>query len=185
MIAIAHLTEEREIIMGGVTDGREQSILEPVVGYLADRVYWRVSLDGNPTLIEALARVRAALIHTMRHEFLRSDFVIREVTRQGSRIVAPMFNFLPRSHVGSPSGNANNWSSEKFDLPPSPSSTLPTPGISYWFMLEHLERGMRGHIIWPEGVAHEFLPCFRGVLLTLVQDTGSTLDQSACYRRET
>jgi hypothetical protein len=184
MIVIAHLTAEREIIMGGVTDGREQSILEPVVGYLADRVYWRISLDGNPTLLEALARVRAALIHTMRHEFLRSDFVVREVVRQGSRIVAPMFNFLPRSHVGPASGNASNWSSEKFDLPPSPSSTLPTPGISYWFMLEHLEHGMRGHIIWPEGVVREFLPRFLGVLHAFVQDTGSTLDQSACYCRE-
>src|SRR5581483_2409540 len=66
-----------DITIGTVTHGRDEPALQGVVGYLADRVYYRASLAGNPDFVEVVQRVMAALRAAARHQWVPSDIVKR------------------------------------------------------------------------------------------------------------
>jgi hypothetical protein len=167
---LATLTGNDQVAIGSVVAGRELPALAPVVGYLADRLYWITQLGGDPTFAEAVARVNESYLHAMQYQFFRSDMVQDELARRGKCLHAPVCNFAPYSR---PRAHLANGRFSGFEVDPAPFSTIPLPGISYWMALSETPQLIRGDLRFPHGSASMLVEQF---LTTL----GMTMMDRAC-----
>jgi hypothetical protein len=132
-----------DITIGTVTHGRDAPALQGVVGYLADREYYRTSLAGNPDFIEIVQRVMATMRDAARHQFVPSDIVKHIAGGAAKCIHAPIFNYLP--YIGAGQGMPSNDSPAPFPVAPPPAQSAASPDMCYWLALHENVDGLRGH----------------------------------------
>jgi amino acid adenylation domain-containing protein len=58
---------QEDIVVATVVAGRDQAVLEPIVGYFANTLALRTSLGGDPTVAELLGRVRSVQLGASEH----------------------------------------------------------------------------------------------------------------------
>jgi hypothetical protein len=175
-IVLAQLMKRRVVVVGGVVFGREVPALNPMIGYLADRVYWRIDLQGDLCFIEAIERVRQAVLDAMPYAYLRSDVLLAELRRQGYEVTAPVFNFMPTLQQARAASRGTPVR-ELFELAPPPFVTAVAPGISYWMVLRQTRRGMHGHVRFQRAPIERLIPQFLGTLRWCLANAGRRLSQ--------
>jgi hypothetical protein len=162
-VLLSRLTGLTDVTIGFVILGREIPGLHHAVGYLTDRVYYRVDLTGDPSFTDITHRVRAALIEATPHQFVRSDIVKGLMPEK--RVVAPMFNFR--------SANDDDLaptprSVTRFPVPPARVESRTCPEMAYWLTLKGSHRGIRGHIRFGGGVISGIVPTLTSVVTQAV-----------------
>lgn len=170
-VLLSKLTELEDVTIGSVIQGRETPALQPVVGNLADRVYHRVSLVGNPRFAELVQRVRTAVMEAESHQFVRFDILTRIRGDEGL-VVAPMFNYMPGgpAEAAPPAWNEADESVTRFPIAPAPVNT-PGGGPSYWLTMWWTSDGLEGNFrFWGRSMP-AVAPAFAAVLAQAVRWT--------------
>lgn len=157
-VLLSHLTGSQDITVAAVTDGRDLPVLRGVVGYFADRTYYRTDLSGNPTFRDTLRRVQSTVQEASRHPFVRFD-IFQKAAEQ--TISAPVFNFrISSSKRRTP---IDSW--KPYKLGPAPSVTRPGFSVCYyWLELAERPRGITGHLRFKGGAIPRFTENLRDVL---------------------
>lgn len=162
VVLVAKLTELDDVTIGSVTLGREVPALQGVVGYLADRVYYRVDVARNPGFGEILERVRATVIDASAHQFVRAD-IVKSAIGGDRGIVAPMFNYLPGDALAAPV-MAPGMTMSPFAIQPPPARSEASSELSYWLELRGGASGMQGHFRFGGSAMPGLAPAFEAIL---------------------
>lgn len=89
---------QKEILVGSPISSRKQVELEPVIGYFVNTLVLRGDLEGQPTFLELLKRVRNLCLYAFSHDNLPFDYLVEalDVDRDLSRnpIFQVMFQYL-------------------------------------------------------------------------------------------
>jgi len=169
-VLLSRLTGLEDITVGTVIHGRETAPLQRVVGNLADRVYYRVNLSGNPRFAEVVLRVRANVLEAEPHQFVRSDILTRIRGSEGP-LHAPIFNYLPANPIESlpPLWNKPDESVVGFGLAAPPALSIANPQMCYWLALNGTPTGIRGEFRFGGPVLPELSSAFISVLSQAVR----------------
>jgi amino acid adenylation domain-containing protein len=95
LVALLHrFTAQEDIIVGGLTAGRNQAELEPLLGYFVNPLTLRVNLSGNPTFRELLSRVRGVVLDALAHQDAPFPHVVRELRHRPDLSRNPLFQVV-------------------------------------------------------------------------------------------
>ncbi|RUS99016.1 condensation domain-containing protein [Trichormus variabilis] len=94
-ILLQRYTNQDDIIVGTDVANRNQSEIEPLIGFFINLLVLRTDLTGNPTFRELLQRVRTQTLSAYAHQDLPFDELVRELQpeRHLSNTV-PLFQVL-------------------------------------------------------------------------------------------
>lgn len=165
-VLLSKLTGLADVTVGCLIQGRETPALQQVVGNLADREYYRVSLTGNLRFAEVVQRVRDCVMEAESHQFVRFD-VLTRIRGDEGLVIAPMFNYMP----GGPAESAPNPSDEsvtKFPIASAPENT-PGGGPCYWLTLWWTPGGLQGNFRFGGASMPAVVPAFTSVLAQAVK----------------
>jgi amino acid adenylation domain-containing protein len=94
-IAVLHrYTGEDDIVVGGLSAGRNRAELEPLMGYFVTPLALRVDLSGNPTFRELQRRVRCVVLDGLAHEDVPFAHIVRETRLRPDPSRNPLFQFV-------------------------------------------------------------------------------------------
>ncbi|HLO87426.1 MAG TPA: amino acid adenylation domain-containing protein [Nostocaceae cyanobacterium] len=111
-ILLQRYTNQDDIIVGTDVANRNQSELEPLIGFFVNLLVLRTDLSGNPTFQELLQRVRTQILSAYAHQDLPFDELVRELQ--------------PERHLN----NAVPLFQVLFVLQNTPTSDLELPGLT-------------------------------------------------------
>jgi hypothetical protein len=169
-VMLARGTSSNDITIGTVTAGREAIELQSVIGNLADRVFYRTSLEGNLTFAELVERARENMLEASLYQFIRYDVLLEHLATLGhSRLLMPFLSFFPRSTMPRAAAQAGTWQAQA--LPAIPSTARPNRDWLYWIVLEEREDGIRGQIRYNGPVIRGLSAGFLAVLQEAVADS--------------
>jgi amino acid adenylation domain-containing protein len=91
---LARLSGQRDVVVGTPTANRGRRETEALVGFFLNTLALRIDLAGNPSVAQALARTRAAVMGAQHHEDLPFEQVV-ELVHPGRNLGhAPLFQVL-------------------------------------------------------------------------------------------
>ncbi|MGZ6503233.1 MAG: non-ribosomal peptide synthetase, partial [Tumebacillaceae bacterium] len=118
-------TGEEDILIGSPIANRQRPELEGLIGFFANTIVLRSSLDGNMSFLQLLAQVRQTTLDAYANQDMPFEKIVEEVQPQRNGMQSPMFNVmfvqdpvmselrmsgLTFSHI------ANESSTAKFDI---------------------------------------------------------------------
>jgi len=83
-----------DIIIGGLTAGRNQPETESLFGFFVNPVAFRFQLSGKPTFRELLHRVRSVVLESLAHAELPFIDVVREIEQKPNLDRHPLFQVM-------------------------------------------------------------------------------------------
>ena len=83
-----------DIIIGGLTAGRNQPETESLFGFFVNPVAFRFQLSGKPTFKELLYRVRSVVLESLAHAELPFIDVVREIEQKPNLDRHPLFQVM-------------------------------------------------------------------------------------------
>ena len=102
-------TGREDLILGGLSAGRNRTEIEPLLGFFVNPLALRIDLSGNPTFRELLARARAVVLESLSHNAIPFVRVVREIRQKSDPSRHPVFQVLlsqqPRDSVPPPGWN--------------------------------------------------------------------------------
>jgi amino acid adenylation domain-containing protein len=87
-------TGVEDIVLGSTIAGRSSPELEPIVGLFANTVLLRTSLQGDPTFLQLVERVRETVLGALAHQELPFDAIIAALRPERSATRTPFFGIL-------------------------------------------------------------------------------------------
>jgi len=87
-------TGQADICIGTLAANRRQAELEPLVGYLANTLVLRTHLDGQPTFLEVLNRVRATTLGAYDHSDVPFGKLVERLQPKRDPSRSPLFQVL-------------------------------------------------------------------------------------------
>jgi Condensation domain/TubC N-terminal docking domain len=75
-ILLHRYTNQADFAVGSITSGRDRQEFQDVIGFFANTVVLRCDLSGNPTVLEAIARMRAETEAAFEREVPFADIVM-------------------------------------------------------------------------------------------------------------
>ncbi len=75
-VLLRRYSGQTDVVVGSPTSGRHRPELEPVVGFFATALPWRIDLHGEPTLAELVQRVKATAIGVQDHQEAPLDRIV-------------------------------------------------------------------------------------------------------------
>ena len=84
-------TRQEDVALGSPVAGRDRPELEGLVGYFVNSVVLRTDLSGNPSFVEALARVRQTALDAYTHQDLPFDKLVAELSPQRDLSRNPLY----------------------------------------------------------------------------------------------
>ncbi len=123
-VFLHHYTGQNDILIGGVTAGRNRAELEPLIGFFLNTVVLRTDLSGDPTFRELLARVKETTLEALMHDDVPFELLVKELRPHRDVSVNPFFQVLfsiepPRAFQNSDWGLSQgevDLGATKFDL---------------------------------------------------------------------
>lgn len=85
------LTGAMDLVIGADVANRPQRVLEPLIGFFINLVALRTRLDGNPSFLEILSRVRQVTLDASSHQDLPFNRLVDAVRPPRSTAYAPIF----------------------------------------------------------------------------------------------
>jgi amino acid adenylation domain-containing protein len=89
-----------DILIGGPMANRQLPGIESLIGFFANTVVVRLRLDGNPTFVELLRRVRDSVLASYEHQDVPLELVVDAVRPERHPAVHPLFQVNFRVRVG-------------------------------------------------------------------------------------
>ncbi len=111
-VLLARYTRQGDILVGTPVAGRSQVETEGLIGLFANTLVLRTSLDGDPTFLEALARVRETALGAFSHQSTPFERLVERLQPERSLSHNPVFQVL-------------------FALQNTPPRTLDLPGLRW------------------------------------------------------
>ena len=93
-VFLHHYTGQDDILIGGVTAGRNRAELEPLIGFFLNTVVLRTDLSGDPTFRELLARVKETTLEALTHDDVPFELLVKELRPHRDVSVNPFFQVL-------------------------------------------------------------------------------------------
>jgi hypothetical protein len=167
-VLMARLTGQTDITIGAVVSGRALPAIRSIVGYLADRIYYRTDLAGNPSFADVVMRVQDTILEATSRQFVGSDLLMQELERGGYALSAPIFNFGPRV-IDDRSEDTNDVGS-RIQMAPPPFITRPRGGMCYWLELRETANETSGRLRYTGPAVEGLSERFREILRQAVSD---------------
>ncbi|MBV9343250.1 MAG: amino acid adenylation domain-containing protein [Acidobacteria bacterium] len=133
-------TDQDDILLGTLVDGRKQPELRPLIGCFQNLVPLRIDLGGNPTFRELVRRVGRVSQEAFLHDSIPFEALARELEALRSGNSAPfdvMFSLLTPPPAGL------EWS---FDEPYEVEGTMAP--FSLWLQMEERKEGALGRFCY-------------------------------------
>lgn len=93
-ILLHRLSGQDEVVIGTPIANRQRVEWESLVGFFVNTLPLRVDLSGNPTFLEALARVRSMALDAYEHQDLPFEKLVEEVRPNRSLSYPPIFQVM-------------------------------------------------------------------------------------------
>lgn len=93
-VLLARYSGQDDIVVGSPMAGRSVDGVERIVGYFADTLVLRARLDGNPTFLELLARVRGTALDAYEHQGIPYEKLVLELAKAGRDLQMPLFSAM-------------------------------------------------------------------------------------------
>ncbi|MBI1398031.1 MAG: amino acid adenylation domain-containing protein [Betaproteobacteria bacterium] len=90
-VLIQRLTDQDDIVIGTVAANRQHAQVEDMFGLLINLLVLRTGLEGNPSFLEVLERVRVAVIGAYEHQELPFERLAEELQVGRDLARAPLF----------------------------------------------------------------------------------------------
>lgn len=90
-ICLARYCGQEDIVVGSPVAGRLRAELEPLIGLFVNMLALRTDLTGDPTVREALVRVRTTTLGALEHQDLPFERLVEALNPPRSRSHAPVF----------------------------------------------------------------------------------------------
>jgi amino acid adenylation domain-containing protein len=87
-------TGQEDIIVGGLSAGRNRTETESLAGFFVNALALRIDLSGNPTFRELLARVRSVVLDALSHEELPFAEVVKQIQQRPDSTRHPLFQVM-------------------------------------------------------------------------------------------
>ncbi len=120
-VLLHRYTGERDVLVGSPVANRTRPEVEPVVGFFANTLVLRTSLEGDPTFRELVSRVRETALDAFAHQDLPFEKLVEELRPERNLGQNPLFQVL--FTFQSPSAPAKVRRNEKLDIFPVESRT--------------------------------------------------------------
>ena len=93
-VFLRHYTGQDDIVIGGVTAGRNRAELEPLIGFFLNTVVLRTDLSGNPSFRTLLDRVKETTVEALSHDDVPFELLVKELRPQRDLSINPFFQIL-------------------------------------------------------------------------------------------
>ncbi|MEC9376319.1 MAG: amino acid adenylation domain-containing protein [Pseudomonadota bacterium] len=93
-ILLFRYTRETDIVIGTSIDGRNNSDLEGVIGFFLNTIEIRCKLDGNPSFINLLARIKESLLGGFEHQELPFEVLVDDLQPERELSRTPLLQVM-------------------------------------------------------------------------------------------
>jgi amino acid adenylation domain-containing protein len=93
-ILLFRYTSEPDVIVGSATAGRSRTELEKLIGLFMNNLVLRTDLSGNPTVRDALYRVRDTVLDAFAHEHVTLDHMVDILQPHRELSRSPLFQVM-------------------------------------------------------------------------------------------
>jgi amino acid adenylation domain-containing protein len=76
---LSRVTGQKDVLLGSTTAGRDHPDIEPLVGLFVNVVALRTKLDGDPSFVEILKRVKQTCIEAYAHQEYPFDLLVQRL----------------------------------------------------------------------------------------------------------
>jgi hypothetical protein len=98
-VLLHRYTGQTDIVVGVPVAGRTHPATEALIGFFVNTLLMRTDLSGDPTFLEALARVRSTAIAAYAHQELPLDLLVQELHPERDGVGRqPLFRVLYSHH---------------------------------------------------------------------------------------
>jgi hypothetical protein len=175
-VLLHHLTGRTDVAVGSPVTERERPELARVVGSFVNTLVLRADLSGNPTFVEAAARVRGACLGAFAHRRVPYERVVEELRRGGGGLFEVTFTFRDDAPDGADAAGAPGLVFEPFE-----SADGPARGRLHLDLSHSPDGGLEGVLAYDRGA---FLPetgeriarLWSALLETVAAGPGARLD---------
>ncbi|HEX6903706.1 MAG TPA: non-ribosomal peptide synthase/polyketide synthase [Thermoanaerobaculia bacterium] len=108
LVLLQRYSGREDVLAGTTTAGRNRTELEGLIGFFVNTLALRADLSGGPGFLEALRRVRRAVLGAFAHQELPFEKVVEEVQPERDLSRSPLFSVMLQ---------LQNASSETLELP--------------------------------------------------------------------
>jgi amino acid adenylation domain-containing protein len=97
-VVLARFAGQQDVVVGTPVAGRSRTELENLVGFFVNTLAMRTRLEGNPTFVELLARVRATVLGALAHQDVPFERVVDDLRPERDPARTPLFQVLFNLH---------------------------------------------------------------------------------------
>jgi amino acid adenylation domain-containing protein len=125
-ILLSRYSGQSDIIVGSPIANRNHSEIESLIGFFVNTLVLRTNLEGNPSFVELLSRVRQVALDAYAHQDLPIERLVEELQPERSLSYSPLFQVMfalqnaPIEELGMPGLSITSLQLEnvtsKFDL---------------------------------------------------------------------
>ncbi|MDT5296241.1 MAG: hypothetical protein QOJ76_3121, partial [Acidobacteriota bacterium] len=93
-ILLCRYSEQTDVVVGSPVANRNRREIEGLIGFFANTLVLRTSLDGNPSFKELLGRVRETALGAYMHQDVPFEKLVEELQPERSKGYQPLFQVL-------------------------------------------------------------------------------------------
>jgi amino acid adenylation domain-containing protein len=175
---LGRITAEEDLVVGTPVANRDRTEVEGLIGFFVNTLVLRVSLAGDPTFEELLARVRSAALEAYAHQDLPFEKLVAELSPERNLSQHPIFQVsLSAQELPQPGADFGpgldvrvaevRTPTSKFDL----SLHLGRSGDGLFAAAEYASD------LFDAATVDRFLGCFRTLLAGAVANPGSRISE--------
>jgi hypothetical protein len=132
-----------DFAMTGILSNRDARPLFNVIGYLSDRLFYRIDVPGSAGLSEVIVKLLDERRRSWRFRYCPSDLIKQRLASAGRPISAPSFNFTPLGPGGTVGSSTDARLAGPFKPPAAQSATPPAPDMPYRLEVRETISGWR------------------------------------------
>jgi surfactin family lipopeptide synthetase A len=94
LILLSRYSNQEDIVVGSPIANRNRSEIESLIGFFINNLALRVNLEGNPTFLELLQRVRQVTLDAYAHQDVPFEQLVEKLQPERSLNYSPLFQVV-------------------------------------------------------------------------------------------